>query len=211
MRLLVTLAKEQDATLIVSLHTLDLLVGNFDRVIALGGGAIRWEGPPEQLDRERLCRRGERRPLVKPRAAVVVVVVDDDDDDDDDCIREVIGCADSVATEDVVLVAVVDVDVDVEVEVDDEGGAFVRTNFAAMVDVLVPDGCTAVDVAPLADTTTLVVDVRIVAVLRVVFVVVELEFVLEHFAGAGAGAGAAGNSAVAVPGALRCLHVCILQ
>ena len=53
-RLLVTLAKEQDATLIVSLHTLDLLVGNFDRVIALGGGAIRWEGPPEQLDRERL-------------------------------------------------------------------------------------------------------------------------------------------------------------
>jgi phosphonate transport system ATP-binding protein len=53
-RLLAELATEHGSTLIVSLHTLDLLEGNFDRVVALGDGGICWEGSPDALTRERL-------------------------------------------------------------------------------------------------------------------------------------------------------------
>jgi phosphonate transport system ATP-binding protein len=47
-------ARESGATLLVNLHTLDLLRGNFDRVIALREGAVFYDGPPEDLARDRL-------------------------------------------------------------------------------------------------------------------------------------------------------------
>ena len=36
----------------VSLHTLELLREGFDRIIALRGGRIVWQGPPDQITRE---------------------------------------------------------------------------------------------------------------------------------------------------------------
>jgi phosphonate transport system ATP-binding protein len=53
-KLLVELASDKGSTLVVSLHALDLLGTNFDRVIALGQGGICWEGSPDELDRQRL-------------------------------------------------------------------------------------------------------------------------------------------------------------
>jgi phosphonate transport system ATP-binding protein len=50
-RLLLDLARERGATLLLSLHALDLLGEGFDRVIALRTGRIVWQGPPAQLSR----------------------------------------------------------------------------------------------------------------------------------------------------------------
>ncbi len=47
-------ARSSGATLLVNLHTLDLLSGNFERVIALREGAIFYDGPPDGLTREKL-------------------------------------------------------------------------------------------------------------------------------------------------------------
>lgn len=49
--LLVGLARRRAATLLVNLHTLELLPGHFERVIALREGRFFWEGRPEELDR----------------------------------------------------------------------------------------------------------------------------------------------------------------
>jgi len=52
--LLVKVARKSGATLMVNLHTLDLLHGNFDRVIALKDGGVFLDGPPSALNRDRL-------------------------------------------------------------------------------------------------------------------------------------------------------------
>lgn len=51
---LAKLARERGATLVVSLHTLDLLDEHFDRLIALREGRVFWQGRPAQLTRELL-------------------------------------------------------------------------------------------------------------------------------------------------------------
>ncbi|MBK8096398.1 MAG: ATP-binding cassette domain-containing protein [Planctomycetes bacterium] len=53
-RLLLGLAKERQSTLLVSLHTLELLGEGFDRVVALQQGRIVWQGPPAALTRDLL-------------------------------------------------------------------------------------------------------------------------------------------------------------
>ncbi|MFH7319379.1 phosphonate ABC transporter ATP-binding protein [Desulfurivibrio sp. D14AmB] len=50
--LLSSLAGAMGNTLLVNLHTLELLQGHFQRVIALKEGRLFWQGPPEQLNRE---------------------------------------------------------------------------------------------------------------------------------------------------------------
>lgn len=47
--LLCALARREGATLMVNLHTLDLLQGHFDRVIALREGRVFWQGAPAQI------------------------------------------------------------------------------------------------------------------------------------------------------------------
>lgn len=51
-RLLLELSQQFQTTLIVSLHALDLLSEGFDRILALRGGQLVWEGRPEQLGRD---------------------------------------------------------------------------------------------------------------------------------------------------------------
>lgn len=48
--LLCDLAIHERVTLVVNLHTLDLLQGHFERVIALRDGRLFWQGPPEAID-----------------------------------------------------------------------------------------------------------------------------------------------------------------
>jgi phosphonate transport system ATP-binding protein len=47
--LLCALARRDGATLVVNLHTLDLLQGHFERVVALRAGRVFWQGAPEQI------------------------------------------------------------------------------------------------------------------------------------------------------------------
>lgn len=51
-QLLTTICREKRRALIVSLHTLELLREGFDRVIALRGGQLVWQGRPDQVSRE---------------------------------------------------------------------------------------------------------------------------------------------------------------
>ena len=51
-KLITSISRERGTTLVVSLHTLELLREGFDRVIALRGGRIVWQGRPEQITRE---------------------------------------------------------------------------------------------------------------------------------------------------------------
>lgn len=44
-------SRERSATLVVSLHTLDLLGEHFDRILALSGGRLFWQGGVKQLSR----------------------------------------------------------------------------------------------------------------------------------------------------------------
>ncbi len=52
--LLMALAAERSAALVVSLHNLDLLDRGFHRVVALREGRVCWQGVPAQLHRETL-------------------------------------------------------------------------------------------------------------------------------------------------------------
>lgn len=52
--LLTELATHDGVTLLVNLHTLDLLQGNFDRVIALRDGQLFWQGRPDSLTQQLL-------------------------------------------------------------------------------------------------------------------------------------------------------------
>ena len=52
--LLMALADERRATLLVSLHSLDLLHRGFDRVVALRAGRLHWQGTPAELDQATL-------------------------------------------------------------------------------------------------------------------------------------------------------------
>lgn len=52
--LLCELAQHDHATLLINLHTLDLLQGNFDRVIALQAGRVFWQGTPEEISQHLL-------------------------------------------------------------------------------------------------------------------------------------------------------------
>jgi phosphonate transport system ATP-binding protein len=52
--LLIRVARKSGATLMVNLHTLDLLPGNFQREIALREGDIFYDGRPEDLTAEKL-------------------------------------------------------------------------------------------------------------------------------------------------------------
>jgi len=52
--LLSGLATRLGNTLLVNLHTLELLHGHFDRVVALKDGAVFWQGPPSAITRELL-------------------------------------------------------------------------------------------------------------------------------------------------------------
>ena len=53
-RLITSISRERGTTLLVSLHTLELLRGGFDRILALRSGRLVWQGPPEQITRELL-------------------------------------------------------------------------------------------------------------------------------------------------------------
>ena len=53
-RMLLQCATEQQATLLVSLHTIDLLREGFDRVVALRDGRVAWMGRPADLTRSDL-------------------------------------------------------------------------------------------------------------------------------------------------------------
>ena len=48
---LAALARARGATLVVSLHTLDLLGEHIDRILALRGGRLFWSGEPRELSR----------------------------------------------------------------------------------------------------------------------------------------------------------------
>jgi phosphonate transport system ATP-binding protein len=50
-RLITALCRDRGTTLLVSLHTLELLSLGFDRVLALRGGRLVWQGAPRQLTR----------------------------------------------------------------------------------------------------------------------------------------------------------------
>jgi phosphonate transport system ATP-binding protein len=50
-RLLTSLGRERQATMLVSLHSLELLGEGFDRVVALRQGQVFWQGPPSALTR----------------------------------------------------------------------------------------------------------------------------------------------------------------
>src|SRR5262249_60116448 len=50
-QLISRLCRERGTTLLVSLHTLELLSLGFDRVLALRGGRLVWQGRPQQLTR----------------------------------------------------------------------------------------------------------------------------------------------------------------
>ncbi len=52
--LLATLSAAQGATLMVNLHSLELLDTHFERVIALRAGRLLWDGPVADLDRQLL-------------------------------------------------------------------------------------------------------------------------------------------------------------
>lgn len=52
--LLAGIARQMDATLLVNLHTLELLHEHFDRVIALREGRLFWEGAPKGISRDLL-------------------------------------------------------------------------------------------------------------------------------------------------------------
>lgn len=51
---LAAIAQSLGNTLLVNLHTLELLHGHFQRVLALKEGRLFWQGPPEELSRELL-------------------------------------------------------------------------------------------------------------------------------------------------------------
>ena len=51
-RLITGICREKGTTLIVSLHTLELLREGFDRIVALRGGRLVWQGRPDQITRE---------------------------------------------------------------------------------------------------------------------------------------------------------------
>ncbi|HEU4420771.1 MAG TPA: ATP-binding cassette domain-containing protein [Planctomycetota bacterium] len=53
-KLITSISRERGTTLLVSLHTLELLREGFDRVVALRGGRMVWQGRPEQITRELL-------------------------------------------------------------------------------------------------------------------------------------------------------------
>ncbi|MEC7583406.1 MAG: ATP-binding cassette domain-containing protein [Planctomycetota bacterium] len=53
-RLLLRLSRERGATLVVSLHSLDLLGEGFDQVVALREGSLIWRGPPRAVSHELL-------------------------------------------------------------------------------------------------------------------------------------------------------------
>jgi phosphonate transport system ATP-binding protein len=53
--LLIRLSRERGRTLVVALHDIDLVTDDFDRVLALRGGAWFWEGRPAELHRERIA------------------------------------------------------------------------------------------------------------------------------------------------------------
>lgn len=48
--LLVRVARERQASLVVSLHTLEMLGSGFDRILALRDGRLVWDGAPTALD-----------------------------------------------------------------------------------------------------------------------------------------------------------------
>lgn len=52
--LLCEFAQRDHATLLINLHTLDLLQGNFDRVIALQNGKLFWQGSPAEISQQLL-------------------------------------------------------------------------------------------------------------------------------------------------------------
>jgi phosphonate transport system ATP-binding protein len=54
MALLADVSRERGATLVVSLHALDLLDEHFERVIALRNGRVHWQGRPRELAPELL-------------------------------------------------------------------------------------------------------------------------------------------------------------
>lgn len=54
--LLCGIAREHGRALVVSLHALDLLGPHFDRVLALSGGKVAWDGPPAALSQPVLRR-----------------------------------------------------------------------------------------------------------------------------------------------------------
>lgn len=55
LELLVGLAREHGKTLLVSLHDMNLVTDQFDRVLALRNGTWFWEGRPGELNRERIA------------------------------------------------------------------------------------------------------------------------------------------------------------
>jgi phosphonate transport system ATP-binding protein len=53
-RLITAMCRERGTTLLVSLHTLELLREGFDEIVALCSGKVHWRGRPEQITRQLL-------------------------------------------------------------------------------------------------------------------------------------------------------------
>lgn len=51
-KLITSICREKKTTLVVSLHTLELLREGFDRIVAVRGGRLVWQGRPDQITRE---------------------------------------------------------------------------------------------------------------------------------------------------------------
>ncbi|MCA8919564.1 MAG: ATP-binding cassette domain-containing protein [Planctomycetes bacterium] len=51
-QLLKQVATRESSTLLVNLHSLDLLQGNFQRVVALRQGRLMWQGTPREINRD---------------------------------------------------------------------------------------------------------------------------------------------------------------
>jgi len=51
-KLITSICREKKTTLVVSLHTLELLREGFDRILAVRGGRLVWQGRPDQITRE---------------------------------------------------------------------------------------------------------------------------------------------------------------
>jgi phosphonate transport system ATP-binding protein len=53
-RLITAMCRQRGTTLLVSLHTLELLREGFDEIVALRGGKLHWRGRPDQITRQLL-------------------------------------------------------------------------------------------------------------------------------------------------------------
>ena len=67
-------AKSRGATVLCSLHQIDLARAFSDRIIALGGGRVVFDGPPDQLSLDHIARIYGATPMSSPAPSPARVV-----------------------------------------------------------------------------------------------------------------------------------------